>query len=494
MSIISKLKNYLLPSLIGRGKGVGLFALIREDKLFSAIYIAGTAVAIASAMVIAIVFNMLLADIPPEVNRSRTLYPYGTFIKVSDQENGRVAHHYGFSSTALDSCFRQMACVEAATGIIPAYQNNFAIEGEEQQRQGQYEAPRVSAIATDHDFFRIYDLDFIDGRPFSKKESDGGERVCVITDKLWNKLTGEAEAPLSSPEGDTIPLTSISIVAPSEAEGGGTSFRVVGVVKAVSAFLEEATADIYVPYLVGGLGLHPNNQYPWRTGDNYVDVTYDGNLSVRILLREGFTLKDFDAELEPLRQQYSAVISSQLGEKVEWAVMARTHFFHKINFFRPDGTDDQGLALAAKNLMPPAILMLLFLFLPAINLSGLVSNRMEARRAEMGIRKAFGAKRRTLLNEVIHENLMLTLLGGIVGWVLSALFVAAIRNNQVFLQIFVSADQSVVDTGMQFQMFFTPTLFIIVFLCCVLLNLMAALIPAWRSLRNPIVESLNQKR
>jgi len=175
-------------------------------------------------------------------------------------------------------------------------------------------------------------------------------------------------------------------------------------------------------------------------------------------------------------------------------VDSRTHFFHMINFFKPDRAEDQGLALEAMNLMPPAILMLLFLFLPAINLSGLVSNRMEARRAEMGIRKAFGAKRRTLLGEVVNENLVLTLLGGIVGWILSALFVAAISDNKIFLQMFVSRDQNVVDTGMQFQMFFTPTLFLIVFVCCVLLNLMAALIPAWHSLRKPIVESLNQKR
>lgn len=446
-------------------------ALIREDKLFSAIYVAGTAVAIASAMVIAIVFNMLLADIPPESNRSRTLYVYSRFIPADKADD--IPYHQAHSSVALDSCYRRMACVEAATGTIPAYQNNYTIEGEEQLRQGQYEAPKASAIATDHDFFHFYDLDFIDGRPFSKKESDDGERVCVITDKVAER-TGTST-------GATVRVN-------------GKPFRVVGVVKAVSAFLEEATADIYLPYMVEGMNLYPNIRNPLRHGDNYVDVTYDGNLNVQIMLRKGFTLKDFDAELEPLRQQYSAVISSQLGEKVEWAVNARTHFFHKINFFRPDGTDDQGLALAAKNLMPPAILMLLFLFLPAINLSGLVSNRMEARRAEMGIRKAFGAKRRTLLNEVISENLVLTLLGGIVGWVLSALFVAAIRNNQVFLEIFVSADQSVVDTGMQFQMFFTPTLFIIVFLCCVLLNLMAALIPAWRSLRNSIVESLNQKR
>ena len=56
------------------------FALIREDKLFSAIYIAGTAVAIASAMVIAIVLNIKIADIPPESNRSRTLYVINGFV------------------------------------------------------------------------------------------------------------------------------------------------------------------------------------------------------------------------------------------------------------------------------------------------------------------------------------------------------------------------------------------------------------------------------
>ena len=446
-------------------------ALIREDKLFSAIYIAGTAVAIASAMVIAIVFNMMLADIPPESNRSRTLYVYNRFIP--GEKSDDIPYHQGLSSVALDSCYRRMACVEAATGIIPAYQNNFAIEGEEQQRQGQYEVPRVSAIATDHDFFRIYDLDFINGRPFSKKESDGGEYVCVITDKVAAR-TGTST-------GATVRVNS-------------QPFRVVGVVKAVSAFLEEATADVYMPYMVEGMDLYPNSHNPFRNGDIYADVTYDGNLDVQILLREGYTLKDFHDELEPLRQQYSAVISSQLGEKMEWTVDARTHFFHKINFFRPDGAEDQGLALEAMNLMPPAILMLLFLFLPAINLSGLVSNRMEARRAEMGIRKAFGAKRRTLLGEVVNENLVLTLLGGIVGWILSALFVAAISDNKIFLQMFVSRDQNVVDTGMQFQMFFTPTLFLIVFLCCVLLNLMAALIPSWHSLHKPIVESLNQKR
>ena len=157
-------------------------------------------------------------------------------------------------------------------------------------------------------------------------------------------------------------------------------------------------------------------------------------------------------------------------------------------------TGDQDLSMKAKELMLPALLMLLFLLLPAINLSGLVSNRMEARRAEMGIRKAFGGKRRTLLNEVIHENLVLTLLGGAVGWLLSWLFITAVSNTEVVHSMFRGLSQVGIEPSLDFRMFFTPTLFLAAFLCCAVLNLMAALLPAWHSLRKPIVESLNQKR
>ena len=48
--------------------------MMKEEKLFSGIYIAGTALAIAFTMVIAVVYFAKLADIEPEVNRSRTVY------------------------------------------------------------------------------------------------------------------------------------------------------------------------------------------------------------------------------------------------------------------------------------------------------------------------------------------------------------------------------------------------------------------------------------
>ena len=431
-------------------------ALIREDKLFSAIYIAGTAVAIASAMVIAIFLNIKLADIPPETNRSRTLYPlYGFFTK-SLAENGRE-FDMRYSTAALDSCFRQLKCVEAATGVRSAF---LSVTNEQQLWTDVY------ALCTDPSFFHLYDFTFISGRPFSEKEFRQGERVCIVTDKLAKRLNGATHVSISGSKGQF-------------------PFRVVGVVKAVSTLMEDATADIYIPYTV-----EVNKDD--NPDQNLDQISYSGQLDVRFLLREGYSRKDFLDEIEPMCKNYNAANNVRLGKDWgEWKIDADTHFFKRLNFFRHTG--DQDFSMKAKELMPPALLMLLFLLLPAINLSGLVSNRMEARRAEMGIRKAFGAKRRTLLNEVVHENFVLTLLGGIVGWLLSWLFITAVSNTDV-IQKFSSFSQVGNEPNLDFRMFFTPTLFFVAFACCAVLNLMAALIPAWHSLRKPIVESLNQKR
>ena len=432
-------------------------ALIREDKLFSTIYVAGTAVAIASAMVVAIFMNILLADIAPESNRSRTLYLTSYYRKAS-MSNGEWLYTQ-FSTEAIDSCFRGMECVEAVAGFI-SYLHYLDYKVSDMEEQ--HEMP-VSFLPTNPDFFRLYDFTFLSGRPFSEHEFQSGEPVCVVTEKVARSLSVET--------GSSLLLA-------------GKIFRIVGVVKTVSYMLMNAAADVYIPYKVEGIGLYPERQ---------TKMPYSGNLDVNILLRKGFTQQDFLRELEPLRQRYEAVASSQEGEETGWQVWAVSHFFNYIKFFYSRG-EKESTALMAMNIMPIALLMLLFLLLPAVNLSGLVSNRMEARRAEMGIRKTFGAKRRWLLHEVIGENLVLTLIGGAVGWVLSWLFISLMRHTRELQTLFVIEDAKSYDFSLDPTMFFTPTLFLVAFLCCAVLNLMAALIPAWRSLKKPIVESLNQKR
>ena len=49
-------------------------AMMREEKLYSAMYIAGTALAVAFVMLIAEVYYVKVADIAPESRRSTTYW------------------------------------------------------------------------------------------------------------------------------------------------------------------------------------------------------------------------------------------------------------------------------------------------------------------------------------------------------------------------------------------------------------------------------------
>jgi len=65
------------------------------------------------------------------------------------------------------------------------------------------------------------------------------------------------------------------------------------------------------------------------------------------------------------------------------------------------------------------IVIAILLLVPAVNLSGMTLSRMRRRMAEIGVRKAFGATGGELMRQVFFENLVLTLLAGVVGLALS---------------------------------------------------------------------------
>lgn len=433
-------------------------ALIREDKQFSSIYIAGTAVAIASAMVVALILHIRMGNIYPEVNRDRTIYVGSNFTR----SDGGWVGFSGYSPQAVEEMFNKLECAEVVSAVMS---NEYIYRFTACKEIGKQEVP-VGIKFTDPNFFRLYEFKFLEGKPYNEENLKHADRCIVITDALAKKLFETTQGVV----GQTLQLNYLP-------------YRVVGVVQEVSPLLKETSADIYLPYTVSDSRAH------WKD-DN---VTWAGGLEVRVLLKKGYTREMLMDELESYRAKYLSMLKSTTGEDWNWYIQVRPHWRKTLNFFGEEVNDASTTDLLA-NLSMPALFMLLLLLLPAINLSGMVSNQMEARVAEMGIRKAFGAKKRVLLNEVIQENLVLTLLGGVVGYLLSWLFIAAVRNSTLFLSMFEREYDPVDSVSLQLDMFFTPTLFLIAFVCCAVLNLMAALIPAWTALKKPIVESLNQKK
>ena len=72
-----------------------------------------------------------------------------------------------------------------------------------------------------------------------------------------------------------------------------------------------------------------------------------------------------------------------------------------------------------------AVALFIILLVPSLNLCGLSNSRMQQRITELGVRKAFGGTKSVLVRQILNENLMLTLLGGVVGLLFSYLAVYA---------------------------------------------------------------------
>ena len=144
------------------------------------------------------------------------------------------------------------------------------------------------------------------------------------------------------------------------------------------------------------------------------------------------------------------------------------------------GSEAQVKVALKDYLLETGLLLLFLLLVPALNLLGVTQSAIQKRRAEMGVRKAFGATTGTLLCQVLYENGLTTLIGGGVGFGLSLLFLSV--GKDFLLQ---SA-----NTALSGEMVFQPMAFGAALLFCLLLNLLSAGLPAWRIARQKIVIAL----
>ena len=120
---------------------------------------------------------------------------------------------------------------------------------------------------------------------------------------------------------------------------------------------------------------------------------------------------------------------------------------------------------------------------------------MEKRLAEMGVRKAFGAPSRTLLNQVLIENFILTLMGAAVGLLVSYLLVSVFSD--MFLEGFtlLSSDTQVITSnasGVTPGMLINFTVFFWTIMGAMVINILSAIIPAYRFIRMKITDSINE--
>ena len=122
-------------------------------------------------------------------------------------------------------------------------------------------------------------------------------------------------------------------------------------------------------------------------------------------------------------------------------------------------------------------LLSLFVLLPTLNLINLNISRIMERSAEIGVRKSFGATSKDILYQFIFENIILTLIGGVIGFLFALLIINMINSSQIL-------EHS--------TLMFNYKIFFVSLLICFAFGILSGVIPAYRMSKLAIVNALKQ--
>lgn len=428
--------------------------LLKQNKLFSSLYIAGTGLAIAMTVIMAVVYYVKIAPVYPETNRMKTLYLTTARFEKNVAGNKNVVQ-WAVSYKALQDWFYSLKNVLYVSAQLQCdMRKNSYIQPDD--HSGDFQ---VDVRLTDPAFFHIYQFHFLEGKPFTVADLTSGIHTAVITDGLSRRIFGTVEGVV----GRRLSLNYVN-------------YRVCGVVEEASYLTSQSYSQLYVPYSV----------FPGYREPKY-DMDYLGAFSVTFMVKD-------DAQADDLRKEITEIVrKTNLMYKDEWSVeFWNQPTSHLVSVFQSSAGEEFDAGATIRYFL---LVLLVLLLVPALNLSGMISSRMEGRLAEMGVRKSFGAGRGSLLSQVMWENLLLTLFGGILGLLLAWLLLY-IGRDWVFTMLDKWPDMvpEGINVHVSGEMLFAPLVFVLTLVLCILLNMLSALIPAWYSLRKPIVHSLSEKQ
>ncbi len=428
------------------------FTLLKQNRLFSMLYIVGTGLAIAMTVIVAVVYYVKLAPIYPEENRKNTLYL--THVSFKSEQESRI-YQSALSYRALQEWIYPLKNVVA---VSARFSNAMDYYVQPADRSGDF---RPALKLVDPAFFRIYALQFLEGHPFTEADLASGIHTAVISDDLARRLFGTTEGVV----GRSFSMDYVN-------------YHVCGVVRGASFLTRQSYAQVYAPYSIES---------------NYKDPVvssfpYCGLFDVTFLVKDNAQAKALRAEIKDLTRRVNAQYKGQWQMEL-WEQPTS----HALSVFKdyPADTSFSSWKVAGRMML----WILVLLVVPSLNLNGLIASRMESRLPEMGVRKSFGASRSALLSQVMWENFFLTLVGGLLG-LLVAWIMLYVGRGWIFM-LFDSWPMDIPEGANLYvsgEMLFAPVVFLIAFLLCLVLNLLSALWPAWMSLRKPIVYSLYEKR
>ncbi|WP_321330878.1 ABC transporter permease [uncultured Bacteroides sp.] len=416
--------------------------LLKQNLLFSGISIVGTALSISLIMMLVVAVQSRIMNYGPEANRDRTLYvKWAGIQKKSDHENNGNGY---LSLKTADACFRSLKTPEAVSIVSPLQTRLAALPG-------GVKAMRCNTLFTDEQFWQVFRFHTISGRVYDRADLDAAIHKAVLSAGMARTLFGDVHAAV----GKTITLDY-------------HSFTVCAVVSDVSTLATDAFAQIWIPYTTAQI-----RRNPWAE-------EISGNYKAFILAHRSADFPAIRAEVE----QRVAVYNASLREyELNLRSQPDTKIV-EIGRFGPGDPDTTSLIVGL------IFTIMMLLIVPAVNISGLTLSRIYQRMPEIGVRRAYGATRMELMQQILTENLLLSLLGGVLGIVFSYAGISLCRDWVLGTTAYFGMH---IKPDMEISLLLNPWALLFAVLFCLILNLLSAGIPAWRGASVGIVKAISNE-
>lgn len=300
----------------------------------------------------------------------------------------------------------------------------------------------------DSDYWKIFDHKLVDGRWFNEHEAQTLTNSAVLTASLARKLFGTDKASGMTFEYNLEPRT------------------VVGVVKDVSPLASQSYAELYLPL-------------------NHADTLLAAcGIKVAILPEPGTGIESLRAQVEG---RYATENTRLKADSIEYAYHGQPYDLEQCSYGYVWSNSEPNPEKGKRKLMYTYLILLL---VPAINLSSMLNSRLRQRVSEFGIRRAYGCSRLRIITDVLWENMLVTLAGGIVG-ILLAMILAFMAPAILAPSDMFSPSYS--EFHLSLGMILNWRMAGFALLACFILNIISASVPAWRASRVTPIDAISAR-
>ena len=397
-------------------------AVLRRRKFFTFISLFGISFTLTILLVLTAFIDKVVGDNYPDKKRDRSLY-----VSRVSQTGKNTMSSSPPSFYFLDHYVRTIKtpitiAISSGFNGTNTYVNNKKIA--------------VNYKYTNAEYWEVLEYDFLEGKAFSKQQVANSDKVAIISADMKKEYFGD-----------------VPNVVGQYIEADNVKYRVIGVVQNVPITSYMTYSDIYLPYTVAKDGDYKNNK------------GYQGGYY-------GILLANSASDLDKLHNEYEQMIQRLKPEQKEFDRVSS----HADNYIRSyvDTGDDRhsGVFIVVTAI---SIFAFILMILPTLNLVNINITRIMERSSEIGVRKAFGASSSTLVYQFIVENIILTLLGGVIGVILSFIVLQVINSAHLIANLELSINFMVLFIGL---------------LVCLVFGLISGVYPAWRMSKLNVVTAL----